>query len=205
MGEKSETIRTWGSLRAAAFGSVAAVFLGSLVLMVSLLAISPSVVSPHETPGLIGEVDKVEYYLPYPGVLPDSPLYKLKAVRDKVLLLVILDPEKKADKQLFLADKRINAAQALHDGGKVDLAISVATKAEKYMESSVKAAVKLASEGKDVKSILYKQTMATLKHIELLNGFKAKSEGAQGLVLEQTIAEVDALHKLADQALIESK
>ncbi len=205
MGEKSEMIRTWGSLRAAAFGSVAAVFLGSLVLLVSLLAISPSVVSPHEVTALIGEVPKVEYYLPYPGILPDSPLYKIKAARDKVSLLVTLNPEKKAEKELFLADKRINAALALYDGGKVDLAISVATKAEKYLASSVKGAVKLASEGKDVKSLLNRLSLATMKHVELLNSFKTKSNGTQGVVLETVMVEVDALHDLVDQALVESE
>lgn len=204
MGERSETVTTWGSVRAAAIGSLAAAVLGGGVLLVSMLAISPTIVSPHETTSGV-TVEKVEYYLPYPGILPDSPLYKLKAVRDRVSLLTTFDPIKKAEKELFLADKRINAAQALYEGGKVDLAISVATKAEKYLASSTANTIKLSDEGKDVKSHLAKLSLASLKHIDLLTGFKEKSNPSQVIVIEKTIMEVDSLHKQIDQALIESE
>ena len=71
---------------------------------------------------------KVEYYLPYPGILPDSPLYKIKAIRDRVQLVLTFDEVQKAERELLYADKRVGAAWALADGGKADLAVSTATK-----------------------------------------------------------------------------
>lgn len=78
------------------------------------------------------ENNKVIYDLPYPGILQDSPLYFLKAARDKALDIATRDPVKKAELYLLLSDKRINASTFLAKGGKTQLAITTASKAEKY-------------------------------------------------------------------------
>jgi hypothetical protein len=96
----------------------------------------------------------MEYYLPYPGILPDSPLYKIKALRDKIDLWFTFNPVEKATKELQYADKRINAAIFLMQGGKASLGVSTATKAEKYLESAAGLAVGEEKSGKDVKSLL---------------------------------------------------
>ncbi len=48
----------------------------------------------------------IEYALPYPGLLPDSPLYILKAIRDRIIEVLISDTMKKANFELLAADKR---------------------------------------------------------------------------------------------------
>lgn len=76
--------------------------------------------------------ERVVYNLPYPGLLPDHPLYFLKAIRDRFLDVTTRDYLKKAELYLLLSDKRVAMALALADDGKDNLAISTLSKAEKY-------------------------------------------------------------------------
>ncbi len=72
----------------------------------------------------------IDYQLPWPGILPDDPLYKIKVIRDKLVLSLIPSPQKKLEFNLLQADKGIYATQLLFDKGKIDLAKSTALKAE---------------------------------------------------------------------------
>ena len=105
--------------------SSAAVMFGLVILTLSVLAASnPVRVLPFEGGVVVEKAvarPKVDYYLPYPGILPDSPMYRLKALRDRVVLMLTWDGQAKAKRQLLYADKRINAAIALVEGGTADL------------------------------------------------------------------------------------
>lgn len=116
----------------------------------------------------------VDYYLPYPGILPDHLLYPIKMIRDKILLSLTFDPVKKAERLLLYADKRIGAARALIEGGKVELGISTMTKAEKYLEQAIAQAEKAKKAGKDTTGLYEKLAKATLKHQEVLAGLLPK-------------------------------
>ena len=151
-----------------------AILFGIIILIVSLL----STTSKPQAASLELATTTVQYYLPYPGILPDNPLYKAKAVRDQVLLWTTFDPVKKAERQLLYADKRIYAAKVLLDGGKTKLAESTATKAEKYLEQSVNASIRLLKTGVDVKSLLLTQAKSTAKHQEILKTFQPPLENA---------------------------
>ncbi len=166
-----------------------AILLGIAIMLVSVLSISAS----PKAAELLGPV---EYYLPYPGILPDSPLYKLKAVRDQLRLWITFDPTKKAERQLLYADKRINAAKVLNEGGKSTLAISTATKAEKYLEQSVNLTLQLLKSGTDVKSLLLTQAKSTAKHHEILITFQPP--------LEMALKTNELLSQQIAQALLEN-
>lgn len=73
---------------------------------------------------------RVEYDLAFPGMLPDSPLYKLKVLRDKIIAASIFNPSKKIDFYVLQTDKGILAAAMLIDKNKIDLAQETALKAE---------------------------------------------------------------------------
>lgn len=75
---------------------------------------------------------KVVYQLPYPGILPDNPLYFLKVTRDRIQAFLIRDNLKKAQLYLLYSDKRLAMAEALEKKGKVSLALSTLSKGEKY-------------------------------------------------------------------------
>jgi len=76
--------------------------------------------------------EKVIYNLPYPGLLPDNPLYITKIVRDKITDFLTRDNIKKAELYLLNSDKRASMAMALALKGKNQLAIDTFIKGEKY-------------------------------------------------------------------------
>jgi len=76
------------------------------------------------------------YLLPYPGILPNHPLYWSKMIRDRVQLLTTKDPTKKMQLFLLFADKRLAAGQLLIATGDKGLGVSTITKAEKYLLSA---------------------------------------------------------------------
>jgi hypothetical protein len=200
LGKDSFIRNTWGGMGRAIFGSAAIVMFAVMILVMSILAgANPMRVQPHEAGisllsselGLEvatseAKMTKVDYYLPYPGILPDSPLYKLKAARDGVGLFFTFDQAKKAKKELLYADKRINAAMFLVDGGKTALGVSTATKGEKYLQSSMNRIIELQGKGKDEKSMLLTLEKAGLKHAELLESMAEKLTGQEKDVLKQS-------------------
>src|SRR3989344_5639251 len=121
----------------------------------------------------------VDYYLPYPGILPDHPLYWLKMVRDRVGLVLTTAETAKAEKLLLYADKRLGAAWALIDGNKVPLGVSTLTKGGKYLEQAVQLRDHFADKNKLDKAVK--------KHLEVLAILKAKTGSYSNLVGEMTM------------------
>lgn len=121
--------------------------------------------SPEATASPGAEVD---YYLPYPGILPDHFLYPLKMARDRILLILTFDPVQKAEKLLLFADKRLKAGEALIEGGKEELGIETLSKGEKYLEQAITQAEKAKAAGKETAALYEKLAQANLKHQEIL-------------------------------------
>lgn len=118
----------------------------------------------------------VDYYLPYPGILPDHPLYWLKMVRDRIGLITVTGKTAKAEKLLLYADKRLGAAWALIDGNKLPLGVSTLTKAEKYLEQAVQLRDNFPDKNKLDKAVK--------KHLEVLAILKEKAGSYSNLVGE---------------------
>ncbi len=110
----------------------------------------------------------IEYYLPYPGkILPDNPLWPLKALRDRLWLLINTNPMREAELMLLFADKRLGSSVTLFENGNFDDGFSSFTKAEKYLEE---ASIKEESNrmaGEQTTEFLIKIATASLKHYEL--------------------------------------
>lgn len=123
-----------------------------------------------------------EYYLPYPGILPDHVLYPLKMIRDRIRLLMANSPSKRVELQLLYANKRIGAAQALVVGGKSELGVDTAVKAEGYLSQAIASADEL-----DQPSYWEELSLATIKHQHLLEEMK------QGLEANNLSRAEDAL------------
>src|SRR5438105_4293482 len=62
-----------------------------------------------------------DYKLPYPGILPDNPLYFIKTARDRLVGFLISDPVRKAEFDVLQADKRIGMGELLVSKKKWDL------------------------------------------------------------------------------------
>ncbi|MFH0943277.1 MAG: DUF5667 domain-containing protein [Candidatus Beckwithbacteria bacterium] len=128
----------------------------------------------------------VDYYLSYPGVLPDSPLYWLKMIRDRVQLILTSATLPKAEKLLLYADKRLGAGWTLVDGNKLALGVSTLTKAEKYLDQAVNLSQGLG-ETEPEKQFKNRLTLATKKHLEVLNLLKEKVSDESKEVMEEMI------------------
>lgn len=112
--------------------------------------------------------ERVDYYLAYPGILPDHPFYWLKMMRDRVWGWLIRDHTKKTEWLLLMADKRIGAAKALVEGSKTQLGVSTASKAEKYLERAVITLKETEIKGKNMADLKAKISLAVAKHEEVL-------------------------------------
>lgn len=162
----------------------------------------PSADGPTPTPT---PKSKVDYNLPYPGILPDSPLYFIKAVRDRVFEFFISDPVKKSEYYLLLSDKRLNTGLFLLDKGKTDQAVSTIEKGEKYLEKSLAEFDKSKAAGKDVAPVLAKLSLAVLKHEEVLNEIleKVPDSAKPGIrnALEKSQKGVERIKQLQEEKL----
>jgi len=112
---------------------------------------------------------KVEYSLPYPGILPDNPLHFLKAIRDRIILMLISDPVKEAEFNLLTSDKRIYAAQLLADRGKDGLSVSTLSKSNNYFHNAISSISEAKKMGKRVDIVLHNMKKSIVKHQEVLS------------------------------------
>lgn len=101
-------------------------------LLLLLLTIAPAIYFLDSSQSGVLSSTKVAYDLPYPGILPDHPLYVVKIVRDRIMEFVTRDNNKKAELYLLLSDKRTAMATELAKKGKDMMALSTLSKAEKY-------------------------------------------------------------------------
>lgn len=201
---------SWKKFQVKVMAGSAAMMFGFVVLLMSFLAISnPDVVHPSMEQAQVtasqattAAMIKMEYYLPYPGILPDSPLYKIKALRDRLELWLTFDNVGKAKRELSFADKRINAAIFLMQGGKTGLAVTTATKAEKYMEAAVGKVVEERGKGVDVKSLLLELSKSTAKHLEVLTEMQTKLSGDDLKALEMASKTTLAAKERVEQSLL---
>lgn len=142
---------------------IAVLFL-TLVLFAGPSFAKEELVSTTPTPT---PVPIIKYDLPYPGMLPDSPFYKLKVLRDKIMLILIQDPMKKVEFHLLLADKRISMSKLLVGKGKIELAKETALKGEN--EYTLITFLLKDKELKPSKQLFERLQNAALKHQEVLN------------------------------------
>lgn len=120
--------------------------------------------------------EEIKYELPYPGLLPDHPLYFLRIIRDRSIEFLISDSLKKAEFNLLQADKRLNAGIYLFKKGKISEALSTISKAENYFEKSIEKTKEAEKQGMDVKDIKRRLADAVQKHQEELEKLLARTD-----------------------------
>lgn len=171
-----------------------------LLILLILFSLSlPFQKSFAQTASSAADLPQVQYDLPYTGILPDSPLYFLKALRDNVLGLLITDPLKKAEYDLLMADKRLGGAQALLSKNKNDLAITTLSKSGNYFYQAIGQAAIAKKQGSNVNNILSKIITASIKHQEvILQMIQQADKNAKGL-LEASLNRVQGFQSSAEQ------
>ena len=111
----------------------------------------------------VGQVAAVEYSLPYPGILPDSPVYFLKVIRDQVVTFFITNPGQRSFYLVFLSDKRLAAGEALARKGNRDLAATTFLRSEDYFKQAVDLATRTNNQ-----DLWAKLLVSGAKHSEIL-------------------------------------
>lgn len=134
-------------------------------------------------------IESVDYTLPYPGLLPDHPLYNLKVLRDRITGFFISDPLKKAEFDFLQADKRVNSAISLFAKGeeKYALAESTLSKGLNYFEQTLKETRLAKEEGQRVEDTLTKMEIALRKYDEVITSFKEKTKGDSRVPFENDL------------------
>ncbi len=147
-------------------GITATIFVAFAILLTSVFKITTPkyAYSQTELSGKqeIGKPVQVDYQLAYPGKIhPDSMLWYVKVVRDKLWYTFTFDKGKKTELNLLFADKRLSCALELFKKHKPDLGLSTLTKAEKYLEKAVPT-------NADDSEYLKKVALASLMHREVI-------------------------------------
>jgi hypothetical protein len=108
----------------------------------------------------------VDYELPYPGMLPDSPFYTLKLIKDSINDLFILDPLRKSNFYLLQADKRLAASIILFENGEEEIGIKTLSKSLDYLEKSVDKMEEAKKEQREVLDIFGKLNNSSEKQVQ---------------------------------------
>ena len=150
----------------------------------------PSITIPAPT------MIKTEYVLPYPGILPDHPLYIFKRIRDRMLDFLIVDPLRKAEFYILQADKRLGMGVALFDKNNDDVARATIAQGEDYFSQAVTVLSSLKNTGKEIPEYLIERlTNASIKHEEVLLELTSSHEGVKDslTLLQKLIDEIKNL------------
>ena len=153
------------------FGAFALAFviLSVSVLQSSSVSYSFASSAPTAPPVTNTPVPEIIYNLPFQGdILPDSPFWIFKAMRDRVWYVLAKDPLKKAELALLFSDKRLESSRILFSNSKPDLALSTLTKGEKYLEAAMKNETEARDRGTDTSQFLVKLLTASLKHRQVI-------------------------------------
>jgi hypothetical protein len=150
-----------------------------LILFLSFNSFSAQIYAQEENSVASSSSDSetnVKYELPYLGILPDNPLYFLRAIRDRIIDILISDPLKKAEFYLLQADKRLNAGIYLLNKGKDSLALSTVSKGENYFEQAIDKLKEARAQGQDAGAIQGNLKSALKKHKQELENLIKKAD-----------------------------
>lgn len=136
-----------------------------------------------------GATIPISYDLPYPGILPDSPLYPVKELRDTVVGWLILSNVNKSFYNLLMADKRLAAGQVLVNTGKTVLGTGSVIRAEEYFSKAVDSAQRAKENKLEVTELLIKLSVSAVKHQEVVGDLMVKVPEQEKAALSKTYSD----------------
>jgi len=127
----------------------------------------------------------IEYALPYPGILPDHPLYFIKRFRDIILQLLITNPVKKVEFDILMADKHLNMAIFLFDKSKPSLAVNTVSEGFNYLSKAETNVFTLPIDNKtETANTKHRLEKSLLKHEEIFTTLVTKTNGDEKVKME---------------------
>jgi len=120
-----------------------------------------------------------------PRILPDSPWYIFKLIRDRIRLFLTRDQVEKALLELEQINKRVLEFQQLCDIGKCEKYQKMAGKFARRMEKLEEKAQRLKNEGRNVEELIEKLRESGLKQQAVLQRvYERAPEPAKEAILE---------------------
>lgn len=117
------------------------------VLLIIFTPLFTYTIITSSIPTVYAVQEKAIYTLPYPGLLPDHPLYLFKIIRDRITEFATRENLKKAEFYLLASDKRTAMSLALAKKGRDKLAVDTFTKGEKYFFNIPKLVIESKKQG----------------------------------------------------------
>ena len=111
----------------------------------------------------------IDYQLPYPGILPDHPLYPLKKLRDWLLLNLTRSPVKKTQLHLLISDKKLNMASALLESRRSQLAVDTILEGEQNLFKAASSLAQLSENNSLPEGLADKIELSAKKHQEVIS------------------------------------
>ena len=129
------------------------------------------------------------YTLPYPGMLPDNPLYFLKEFRDAIIGFLISDPLKKAEFDLLQADKKIAAGVFLvNEKENEELAVQTIRQAHDVFSDALIKTKQAEERGEATSSLIERLRLSSEKHEEVLEELSLQTGNKEFATLSETAA-----------------
>jgi len=119
----------------------------------------------------------VDYQLPYPGLLPDNPLYFLKVFRDNLTAVFLSKPLDKAKFDLLQSDKKVEASYLLvtQQQGKTVLAAQTFSQAQDEFAAAITQTANAKKQGYSVQEISKNLENAHQKHVQMLHALEQQT------------------------------
>ena len=141
--------------------------------VISLLFFHFQVFAQTNSSAIETAVVKHEYTLPYPGILPDHPLFMFKNLRDSILELLITDPIRKIEFYILQSDKDVSASQFLFLKGKYSYINETVPHAVEFKEKAFSIVKSIKEQEKEVPEFLMERLTNSIQkqkdiHRELL-------------------------------------
>lgn len=139
---------------------------------------------------------KVDYTLPYPGILQDHPLYPIKKIRDIFWVFITRDNLKKANVYHLLSDKKAHASLMLTDKGKWGLAVETINEGQQDFTNAIKY-YKLAKEQGSSPSPekILDLKLSTAKHKEIAEFLLKKAPKNDTKIIKSVLEITEKINK----------
>ncbi len=136
----------------------------------------------------------INYTLPYPGILPDHPLYFLKSLRDLILTKLISNPVKKFEFDLLQADKKLNMAIFLKMKSNLPLMHRMNRETVGHLkEADTHLFAIAAAENNDVRSLKDRYELSLKKHLQELTNLKEGLGVEDQAKIDEIISQTDII------------
>lgn len=135
-----------------------------------------------------------EYILPYPGILPDHPLYIFKKFRDAILEMLISDPIRKVEFYILQSDKEISAADFLRMKNKNTYITQSIDRAIEFKQKAITQAKEIKKQGKEVPGFLVeKLTHSVRKQTDIQRSLGEKSEKSDAQFFASSLEKISTI------------